>query len=101
MNRVWIELDPPASNDEGHTRAEAACRMLKRCGLDFGANRLAVWWNERKQHYCFTLDGSGTFVEANDHGHWYNLDYFGRQEDHPSSCVEPTLPDEAVNRERC
>jgi len=74
-NRIWLELDPPANNQEGHDRAAALTRMLRRLGIDHGPNRNACWWNERKQRYCFTLDASGTFVEANDHGHWYNLDY--------------------------
>lgn len=87
-NRVWLELDPPADNATGHLRAEALTRMLRRLGSDFGPNRNACWWNERKQRYCFTLDASGTFVEASDHGHWYNLDYFGRADE-----VDPSTLD--------
>ncbi|ARB14450.1 hypothetical protein Ccr5_gp230 [Caulobacter phage Ccr5] len=71
-NHVWIELEPSAS--EGHARAAAASAMLKRLGVDVGVHK-PVFWHERNERYCFTLDASGVYVEAEDHGHWYNLDF--------------------------
>jgi len=76
-SRVWIELEqPPGSrHDIGHARAKLACNMLRRLG---DKHPEPVFWHEKKHRYCFTIDLAGSFVEAGDNGHWYNLEYFGR-----------------------
>ena len=74
-NRVWIELERPSSDEEGERRAELACRMLRRLGVERGT---PVFWHT-KGCYCFTIDEAGSYAEAADNGHWYNLDYFGRE----------------------
>jgi hypothetical protein len=93
--RVWLELElpymtaaPKRGKDQkgplnhalGHTRAQLANNMITR--LQDPKHRvedhLFVWWNETKFRYCFSLDSAGSFVEASDHGHWFNLEYFGR-----------------------
>lgn len=81
-NRIWIELERPKGDDIhalGHERAALADRLLKRMGVmpDFKGAR--VFWIERKNSYGFTIDEAGGFVEAGDSGHWYNLDYLGRE----------------------
>lgn len=79
QHRVWIELDPPRTNEEGEARAKLLSSMLKRLGADYGRHP-AVWWNEHKRCYCFTSSSIGGFWEATDNGHWYNLEYFGRED---------------------
>lgn len=92
--RVWVELELPfdgvspvhgrgkgsINHALGNLRAELASNMIER--LQDPAHRLEghklVWWNEKECKYCFTLDQAGTYVTADDHGHWFNLDYFGR-----------------------
>jgi hypothetical protein len=92
-NRVWIEVESPYK-DMGKTvkgrtreeadrigteRAQALTRMLHRLGI-LPQMKNIVWWDtsERRKGYCWTLDEAGSYVEANDHGHWYNLDWLGR-----------------------
>lgn len=79
-NRVWIEPDfPKGMTDE---QAEENCRLMNNlldrlmkpedapCSQHF-------WWNKDKQLYCIS-QGHGTFLECQDKGHWFSLDYFGR-----------------------
>jgi len=84
VNRVWIELEYPDTKlptAEYHRlakeRADRASKMLKRLGVEFG---VPVFWFPDKAAYCFTIDNGGSYVQASDAGHWYNLDYFGRDE---------------------
>jgi hypothetical protein len=74
-NRVWIELDlpQPGHPEQGHARAEAATRMLNKLGVTRGEYSV-VWFDESKWRYAFCLDSAGTFVLADDHGQWFNLD---------------------------
>ena len=87
QNRVWIELERPSASwpDRhaiGHARAKAASNMLRRLMKPEDVERYAqadpVFWNEDKYRYCFVLDSSGAYVEAGDDGHWFSLDYYGR-----------------------
>ena len=77
-NRIWIELETDGTNEQNHERARLASVMLKRLGVIY---KTPVFWHEKKCVYCFTIDTAGTFVEAVDRGHWYNLNYFGREEE--------------------
>lgn len=77
-NRVWIELEVDSDHAVNEKRAAAASRMLKRLGVGF---KKPVWWYKDKFCYCFQVDEAGGFVMASDKGHWFNLDYFGREED--------------------
>uniref|UniRef100_A0AB74UMT6 Uncharacterized protein n=1 Tax=Caulobacter phage BL57 TaxID=3348355 RepID=A0AB74UMT6_9VIRU len=72
--RVWIELEKPKTAEEGKARAALLSKMLGRLGVEYGRYP-AVFWSERDHCYCFTLDGSGMYVNAQDPGHWYNLDF--------------------------
>ena len=76
-NRFWFELELPEKlNDEkGEELAAKACIVLNRLGVEGG---VPVWWNKKEKRYCFTLDVAGGYVVANDHGHWYNLDYIAK-----------------------
>jgi hypothetical protein len=86
-NRVWIELDPKGTLDERKERAALLSRMLRRLGFDpRPSGDGPVFVREATGRYCFTLDEAGGYVEASDHGHWFNLDYLGR-EDLPSPLV--------------
>jgi len=78
-NRIWIELTLPKYNDpERETiakkQAALATNMIRRLGSD-GSE---FFWNEHKSCYCLA-DSSGTYVELSDKGHWFNLDFFGRE----------------------
>ena len=72
-NRVWIELERATEPETCHNRAAAATRMLAKLGISFGGYP-AVWFDEEKGRYAFTLSSAGTFVWAEDHGHWFSLD---------------------------
>jgi len=71
-NRIWIELELPENDKEGHTRAILLSSVLHHLGVK---QTNAVFWFPEKKRYCFTIDEGGSFVEATDNGHWYNLDY--------------------------
>jgi hypothetical protein len=72
QNRVWIELEKPCTKEQGDARAALVSAMLRRLGLEVGR----VWWSEHEARYCFG-DAMG-YIVLSDHGHWFNLDYFGR-----------------------
>ena len=78
-NRVWIEIERPSSNEEGHERAAKLSKLIKMLGLDYTDK--ACWWYEDRQCYCFVTDRAGSFTEAADNGHWFNLDYITRDKD--------------------
>jgi len=83
QRRVWIEWEYPSIKDfkTPEARNEAAnetCRLLNNmlarlCG---DAKRSEVFWNEKEVIFCVG-DNSG-FVECSDSGHWFNLEFFGR-----------------------
>ena len=73
-NVVWIELIKPDTDEEGDKRAKLLSNMLKRLGT---VDDEACFWNPSKKRYCFSTGGGG-FEEAADDGHWFNLDYCGR-----------------------
>lgn len=77
-NKIWFELELPENYDDqkGRNIAEKACLVLKHMGVDYN---VPVWWNTTKKCYCFSIDSAGCYVEANDHGHWYNLDYLAKK----------------------
>lgn len=72
-NRVWIEIEKAKDSTEGKARAALLSAMLKRLGVDYGRYP-PVFWSERERSYCFTIDGGGSYVYAEDRGHWFNLD---------------------------
>lgn len=78
-NRVWMELDRPENDEQGHARAAALTRLLAKLGFQPRKGGETVWWWPEKGRYCFTLDEAGGFVEAGDNGHWFNLDYLSRE----------------------
>lgn len=69
-NRVWIELERPESIEQGDERARLLSLMLQRLGIG-----TRCWFDG--VYYCFTLDAAGTYVQASDRGHWFNLDRAG------------------------
>lgn len=93
VNRVWLELERPSTQNNkpipnqsqeerdalGNKRAKLASNMLRILGYMPTYKGEVVFWNERKQNYCFTMDEAGGFVESGDNGHWFNLDYFGKE----------------------
>ncbi len=72
-SRVWIELERPVDDADGHAQAEKLDRWLKAVGVSF-RHGSSVWWHEKNKRFCFVLDEAGGYVEANDNGHWYLLD---------------------------
>lgn len=70
--RVWIELDPPSSKEQGDERAAMATNMLRRLGVE----RSRFWWSTREARYCYG-DEMG-YVSLSDNGHWLNLEFLGR-----------------------
>jgi len=75
-NRVWIEIEKPENDKQGHDRAIALGKMLNLLGVPYTQ---PVFWFPAKGRYCFQVDSGGSFVEAGDNGHWYNLDYLAEK----------------------
>jgi hypothetical protein len=75
--RIWVELDKPKDAKQALLVVEKANRMLERlkkpgdvCG-EFG-------WDDKRYLYDYGTDmGRETLV---DHGKWFSLDYFGRED---------------------
>lgn len=86
MNRVWIEIEKPWTKGQGfdhalgHQRAKLISNLLKRLGVSYGSHD-PVFYRTGSGRYCFTLDTAGGYVEAEDHGQWYNLDFLGKADD--------------------
>lgn len=82
MNRIWIELDTPASwADLSPTKriefAEEQCRlanlMLARLEIVGGE----FFYREVEQRYCY--GGYWGYNELTDNGRWFNLDILAGQ----------------------
>ncbi len=73
-NRIWIELDRLGAHEDNHEQAKLANAMIKRLG---GTTEFR--YNESKEMYEVVLDVAGSYKECSDNGHWFNLDYFGRE----------------------
>jgi hypothetical protein len=74
--RVWIELEKPVDEADGHRMAELANNMLKRLAKKGQEVTTEFWWNEERGRYDY---GSpmGCYSLA-DWGEWFNLEYMGR-----------------------
>lgn len=75
-NRVWIELERSGTDEQMSERAQLLSAMLRKLGV---TREQPVFWSPEKQMFCFEIDDAGSFVEAADFGHWYNLDFFGKE----------------------
>ena len=73
-DRVWIELEMPASKEEGDRRANLANNMLAR--LSEGKLPEKFWWSTHEGRYCY--GGTMGYRVLTDHGEWFNLEYLGR-----------------------
>lgn len=74
-NRVWIELEQPASAEHGAEIARAANRMLYRLG-DGTERQDTFWWSQKDHRFCY--GGPMGYHVCSDNGWWFNLDYLGR-----------------------
>lgn len=74
-HRVWIELEVPTSEDEAKEIAELATNMLKRLSAADDSDDSSFFWMDNKWNY----GGHSGYYTLSDHGHWFNLDYFGRK----------------------
>lgn len=75
-NRVWIELEKPANDEQGRERAALANKMLERlCGRPISEG---FEWNEKRCYYDWGGPVGG-YESLVNHGKWFNLDYFGRE----------------------
>lgn len=70
-HKVWIELP----NHDHETHAALATKMLHKLGFNESVD---IWWNESKRLYCLTTNSSGEFLQLNDHGHWFDLDFIAK-----------------------
>lgn len=80
-NRIWIELDRPLSDVHGEELARKASLMVNRMGVPWPN---PIFWSEHSKMFCFVTDEAGSFEEAGDNGHWYNLDWLAKEEPRPS-----------------
>lgn len=85
-NRVWIELDYPSIKDFPDTkdavaeeRAAKLDKLLRKLGYMPDYKGKLVFWFPKKERFCFTQDYGGSYVEAGDNGHWFNLDYLSKE----------------------
>lgn len=71
--RVWIEIDAAQEDDNlNMKRAELYTNMIKRLG-----STSDISWDCDGREYVLTREG-GEFQPLGDHGHWFNLEFFGR-----------------------
>lgn len=81
-HRIWIELTPPSGNTELATEAVLFTNnmMARLRGVtpeeQAREDMPRFWYSADKNRYCYG-DGGG-YVELEDHGHYFNLTYFGR-----------------------
>lgn len=83
MLRVWIEWEFPSlrhyTEKERIDRAnEIANRINKMLARLFDGPPPSIWWHHSKQLFCVTEYPGGGFYECRDNGHWFNLEYVGR-----------------------
>ena len=70
-NRIWIELERTPGEQE--IIAELASKVLLKLGFN---EYVKFWWSDKKKCYCLTTGGpDGSFLELEDDGHWFNLDF--------------------------
>jgi hypothetical protein len=72
--KVWIELPLPNSPEEAEDICNKANRMMQRLGNTDG-REFRYWDKERK----YSWGGDMGFIYLTDRGHWFNLDYLGRE----------------------
>ena len=79
VNKVWIELKT-GSPEENETRASLMTTMLARLH-DEDDRKLSpeIKWSEHHDCYIKIDKPCGSYLELVDKGHWFNLDYFGRE----------------------
>lgn len=71
-HRVWIEIEYPKTDTEGHQRAAFLNDLLAfSTGFTGPPN---VWWDMASQAYHITCDDAGGSVELHDHGRWFDLE---------------------------
>jgi hypothetical protein len=73
-DRIWIELDKPLNKEHALTICAKANRMMARLG-DMSGN--AFFWDEKDNAFCY--GGDMGYMGLPDRGHWFNLDYLGRE----------------------
>ena len=74
MQKIWIELERDADSTVNDHRANLANKLLRKAGATYDH----YWWNERTSSYCVNIDSGGSFLECDDDGHWFNLDFLAR-----------------------
>ena len=72
-DNVWIELVPAQNDEEGERRAAKMSAMIERLG---GAPDTIIYVRPHYEH--LTNEG---FIASKDNGFWFNLDFFGRDDD--------------------
>jgi hypothetical protein len=76
QSRVWIELDPPLNTEHAEHLCALANTMLARLN---GADSELAWqfgWDAERR--CYTYGGHMGSLDLPDRGHWFRLDYLGR-----------------------
>jgi hypothetical protein len=81
QNRVWIQAELPENpvDDryyrEADERAAQMTNLLRRLGMQ----KTRIEFNRKYFKYSSVDTESGTFKILEDHGDWFNLEYFGRE----------------------
>jgi hypothetical protein len=75
QNRIWIELERHNDDAVNVRRAELATTMLRRLGDTISK----FWWHEAEQSFCITIDSAGSYLACSDNGHWFSLDFLGKE----------------------
>lgn len=73
-DRVWIELEKPRNAEHAKVICEKANRLMNRLGFTEGWH---FHWDEKERQYWWC--GDSGYITLSDRGHWFNLDYLGRE----------------------
>lgn len=84
QRRVWIEWEYPSIADFKTSEAQDAaaqetCRLLNKMldRLSGEKDCSTVFWSEQGKEFC--VGGVAGYVTCADNGHWFNLEFFGRE----------------------
>lgn len=75
-DKIWFEFDKPESEEHAKRMAEKANNMLKRLCAPEPAPQF--FWSNHECKFCIQNSPGAGYLVLTDRGHWFNLDFFGR-----------------------
>jgi hypothetical protein len=79
IDKIWVEIEYPKTEEEGHRRAKLMSNFLAKVGYKFAGHE-TVMWDQKRGRFMFTNDEAGGFLvpAPPNHGLWINLTYYGK-----------------------